>query len=421
MLIDTAHCLLASPFLKEGLRRIIRVNRCQLPVLRGNGVIELLPEGYDTESQTLTVITTDYPKDVPLAEAVATINDLLGEFIFADGDRSKAVAVSMLLSLYAGNLIPQSAHRPCFIVTKNAEGAGAGTLVSLSVVPVMGSVSMDTLSNEEAEIKKALLTAVLSAQLVIVLDNQKGRLDSAALESFLSAASYKGRRLGVNVDIEGPNLATVFATMNGCEASPDIRRRSLFVELLLDVERAEDKVFKRRLTHTVILTLRSKVLGALYSLVRHWDSKGRPIPMRSHSEFPEWADVTGGVVEAAGFGCCLETARVALTADTDGDDMRAMVFAMAMKGKPLTFDELASLARELGCFESVISAEIGFKKADQSRLGKMLTRYNRRHVDGYQFLIEGKGRSRRFSVYCSWMEGDHGLVGCSTPKEQPNE
>jgi hypothetical protein len=398
MPIDVAHCLLASPFLKERLRRIVRVNRCQLPILRGNGVIELLPDGYDATSKTLTVSTTDYPKDVPLAEAVKTIDSLLSEFIFADGERSKSVAVAMLLSLYAGHLIPQKANRPCFTVTKNAEGAGAGTLVALAVAPVSGEVMFGTKADSEEELKKTLLTAVREAQLVVILDNEKSKLESKALESFLSASDYKGRRLGVNENIVGPNLATVFATMNGGTVSPDMRRRSLFVELRLDVERAEDREFKRRLTTPVILSLRPAILGALWSLVRHWDSKGRPTASRNNPAFPEWADVAGGIVEAAGFGCCLETARVALTADTDGDDMRNLVAVMATKGKPLTFDDLTTVARELGCFESIIGTGIEFKRAERSRLGCLLARYDKRLVGGYRFLIDGKGHSRKFRV-----------------------
>jgi hypothetical protein len=398
MPIDVAHCLLASPFLKERLRRVVRVNRCQLPVLRENGALELLPDGYDAASKTLTVSTTDYPKDVPLAEAVKTIDDLLGEFIFADGERSKSVAVAMLLSLYAGHLIPQKANRPCFVVTKNAEGAGAGTLVALAVAPVSGEVMFGTKADSEEELKKMLLTAVREAQLVVILDNEKSKLESKALESFLSASDYKGRRLGVNENIVGPNLATVFATMNGGTVSPDMRRRSLFVELRLDVERAEDREFKRRLTTLVILSLRPAILAALWSLVRHWDSRGRPTANRCNPAFPEWADAVGGVVQAAGFGCCLETARVALTADTDGDDMRNLVAAMATNGKPLTAYELTSLARELGCFDDILGGGAELKKAEQSRLGKLLGRYDKRLVGGYRFVIEGKGHSRRYRV-----------------------
>ena len=67
---------------------------------------------------------------MPLNIAVETINDLLGGFCFAHGVRRKAVAIAALIGLYAAHLLPEGALRPCFVVTKNAEGTGASTLVA---------------------------------------------------------------------------------------------------------------------------------------------------------------------------------------------------------------------------------------------------------------------------------------------------
>ena len=55
---------------------------------------------------------------------------------------------------------------------------------------------------------------------------------------------------------------------------------------------------------------------------------GRPQPSRSHSAFPAWASIIGGIVEAAGFACPFETARIAIVADEDGEGMRQLVAAM---------------------------------------------------------------------------------------------
>jgi hypothetical protein len=395
---DEARGLLASPQFKAGLRQLSRVNRARLPILRADGRIELLPEGYDPASKTLTVSNVTYPEDMPLTEALGVVNDLLSEFVFADSGRSKAVAVAMMLTLYMAQVLPEGSLRPCFIVTKNAEGAGATTLVMCAVVPVLGAMPCGVKTDEDAETRKALTAAVREARTVIVLDNQKSRLSSAALEAFISSPHWSDRILGENITFTGPNLATVYATANGCTVSPDMRRRSLFAELHLEAERAEDRHFKRPLDLPTLLKMRPDILGALRALVRHWDAKGRPAPSRSHSAFPAWAQSVGGTVEAAGLGCCLETACIAVAADPDGDDMRGLVAAMGAGAKPLTFSELVDLARVHGCFESVIGTEGELKHADRIRMARLLARYDRRQVGDYRFVIDGKGHGRQFRV-----------------------
>jgi hypothetical protein len=276
------------------------------------------------------------------------------------------------------------------------------------------------------------LTAVREAKTVIFFDNLKGHLSSESLEAFLSASVFEGRKLGVNESIIAPNLATVFITGNGLTVSPDMRRRSLFVELHLAEERAEDKVFKRTLDDPTLLELRPKVLAALWALVKHWDTQGRPTPLRSHSAFPSWANIIGGIVEAAGFGCPLERVNVAAAADPDGDDMRSLVSAMAQRLPPQgrragktewSFGELLKLAQDTGLFENILgtagdNVEIeddesvkstfgwqrdGVGRKEKSTLARVLVRYDRRLVSGedrrpYRFVVEGKGHARRYAI-----------------------
>lgn len=240
-----ARGILASSQFLEKLRTVVRLNLCRLPILRGSREIELLPDGYDLASQTLTISSVSYPEDLPIVDAIEVINDLFSEFIFADKQRSKAVAVAALVGMYCPELLPEGALRPCVIITKNAEGAGATTLVRCAVVPVVGALPTGVKSADEDETRKALTAIVREGRSVVLLDNQKSRLSSAALESFLSTPTWTDRLLGVSQMFTGRNLATLFVTSNGCRVSPDMRRRSLFIELHLEAERAEDRIFRR--------------------------------------------------------------------------------------------------------------------------------------------------------------------------------
>jgi hypothetical protein len=173
----------------------------------------------------------------------------------------------------------------------------------------------------------------------------------------------------------------------------------LFVELFMENERAEDRKFKRVLDDAALLALRPHILAALWALVREWDAAGRPKPSRTHTAFPRWAEIIGGIVEHAGYGCPLATAEIPSAADVDGADMRELVKVLA-GAEALKFDELVCLARENGLFERIIGSDDGeLKPSDKSTFGKLLKRYDRRMFrGGRSFVIDGKGRYKTFRV-----------------------
>ena len=293
--------ILVSPQFTECLNRILHINTVRLPVIRLNGKVELLPEGYDPETATLTDAQVDYREDMPFADAIAVIRDLFSEFQFADGKRSLSVAASCLLGLYCKQLSRFGELRPSFTIIKNAEGAGATTCAACAIVPVLGSLPTGVRSGEEEELRKHITSTIRCGRSVLFLDNLKGHLNSSALECFVSASKWEDRLLGSSEVVAWPNDVTVVITGNGLTVSPDWRRRTLFIELHLSQERAEDKVFARPISVPVLIGLRPSILAACWSLIRHWDDVGRPGPTRSHSAFPAWASTIGGIVEAAGF------------------------------------------------------------------------------------------------------------------------
>jgi hypothetical protein len=341
----------------------------------------------------------DYNLEMSIAAAVETINDLLAEFCFADGERSRAVTIAAMIGLFVNQLLPDKSLRPCFIFAANAEGAGKTLLSEICILPTCGAMPTGCKSSDDDEIRKNLTAAIREARLVVFFDNLKGKLSSPALEAFLSAPIWTDRKLGVNENITGENLATCFVTGNGMTVSPDMRRRSLFVELHQEVERAEDRQFKRLLDLPTLLGMRPKILAALWALIRNWDEKERPSPSRGHSAFPSWANIIGGIVETAGFDCPLATANVSASADPDSDDMRKLAEAMVGKPTPLSFTDLVKLARENGLFESIIgSDDKELNRPEKAALGRLLARYDRRTVLNYRFLLEGKGHSRRYRL-----------------------
>jgi hypothetical protein len=393
---DEATGLLASEQFRDGIRLVKRLNHCRQPVRRADGTIELLPEGYDEASQTLTVGNVSYAEDMAIDDAVEVLENLFSEFIFADGPRSKAVAVAAMVGIYCAQLLPEGALRPCFIVTKNAEGAGATTLIRADVVPILGRLPTGVTPKDDDEMRKTLTTAVAEGSQTVFLDNLKGHLSSSPLEAFLTAPWWKDRGMRKHKSIEGPNLATVFISGNGCTWSPDMGRRSLVIELRLEAERPEERTFRQQLNQDDLLKMRARILTALWAFLRHWLEKGQPEPSRSNSSFGEWSQIAGGIVQAAGFECPLDRAEGAARADQDLEDMRTLVTAMEFE-REYNFVEICALCLGRECFPRIVtSAEITPKA--RSRLGIVLARYDHRIVNDRRFVIE-KGRKAKYTVH----------------------
>jgi hypothetical protein len=403
MVVGDSLGVLASPQFKDQLRPLERIAFCRLPVMRADGHIEMLPEGYDAATQTMTLSDVDCVDDMAFSEGLTVIEDLLSEFNFADKTgRSKAVAVAGLLGLYAAQIMPVGTKRPVFITTKNAEGAGGSLITAFMVVPVIGNFPATTMPAKEEEMGKTLLTYHLKASPVIVFDNVKDRIGGAFLEGFTDNVRWGLRVLGGNEDYEGPNNTVVFINANGATVTPDMRRRSLFIELHLKEERAEDHVYTHTLNIAALIPMRPKILAACWSLVRNWDAMDRPLPTRSHSQFPEWARIIGGMVEAAGFACPLDTSNISIVADEDGDAMRTLVkawAAQAKQSKPHTFQEIIDLCRAEGIFTGLVGgSEFEMKTGQRSAMGYVLKRYDDRLIGDHKFTITDSGHHRRYSI-----------------------
>ncbi len=393
-----ARGIIVSPQFRECLNPICHVNTTRLPVIRSNGRVELLPEGYDIEAATLTSVQAPYAEDMVFSDAVETIDDLYSEFRFSDGERSLSVAVAALMGLYAKQLVRPGELRPAYTFVKNAEGAGASTLAACAIVPILGDLPTGVRAKDDDEMRKSITSAIRCGKDVLFLDNLKDVLSSPSLEAFTSAAVWTDRLLGSNDVVTGPNTITVFCTANGLSISPDWRRRSLFAELHLSEELAEDRTFRRPLSVPILKAMRPQILAACWSLIRHWDELGRPQPSRSHSAFPEWAATVGGIVEAAGFSCPFETAKISIVADEDGQNMRLLVAEM-LPGTAYTSAELVALCRQLSIFDGVVgSSDDDMGRPQRFAFGKLLARYDDRQIRDVKFSITGTGHGKRFRV-----------------------
>jgi hypothetical protein len=406
-----ARGVLSSPQFLAKLPELHRIANIRTPVLRPGQAVELLPAGYDKGTKTLTVETCPFAHDMTIEDAVALLDDVLQDFPWADEGRSKSVALAAMLTTFATSLLPEGALRPVFIYLANREGAGKTICAQLATVAGLGSTETTSAPADNAECRKVLLAAIMESKPALLFDNCRGHLAFGSLEAIATSANYGDRILGKSESFSGPNLLTVILTGNGLTTSPDLRRRALFVELVMQEERSEDRTYKRILDEPALLAMRPKLLAALWAMVRHWNRSGRPKPSRGHGSFPRWAEIIGGIVEAAGYPCCLEAAEIASGGNTDGDDMRRV--AERMNGERIDFEGVVAICREIGAFDRLTSGDEPMDKRAKSDLGTILSRYHRTvFAKSKRFIVHGKGRHRRFFTEKQG-HGDMGATGSS--------
>jgi hypothetical protein len=400
---DTARAVNVSPQFLDQLPKVERFHPCPMPVIRDDGTIELLPPGLDAQSMTFTADAGFTPELVTLEEATAGLRDLLGEFAWPeDGGRSMAVHISAMLTVFAGGILPRGTVTPVLIYLGNSEGAGKTLLASLAGIPYADPPAAEAAPSDESEWQKKLLALTVSGRRLVLLDNLKRHLDSAALEAYVTSPTFGGRILGVTKEFTGDAGATLLLTGNRLTISPDMRRRALLVELFMPELRAEDRKFKRILDAKTIRDMRPAVVSALWSIVRAWDEAGRPPCSHDNASFPRWAKTIAGMVEFAGFGSPLAPAEIEGMGDTDTADFTALIKGMKA-GERGTFEDVVAMADTAGLFERILSdrdKEGELSRAGKKRFSALLGRYDRRRVSATgRFAVEGKGHSRRYVLH----------------------
>jgi hypothetical protein len=239
----------------------------------------------------------------------------------------------------------------------------------------------------------------MSGQRLAILDNVRGHLNSPSLEAYLSATHYGDRILGISKEFEGEADAVILITGNRLSLTPDMRRRSIFVELFMSELRAEDRTFKRRLDPPAILEMQGRLLAALWSLVKGWDEAGRPKGSHGNASFPRWADTIGGIVEAAGYASPATAPDLEDGGDSDTRDIAKLGEAMDPDER-MKFAEVVDLCAELGLFERFTSDQDDdgtlSRRAKRGFANVLKTYHGRTVAAGRMFKIDGKGHSRRY-------------------------
>lgn len=246
-----------------------------------------------------------------------------------DGEKVPAVthAVGLALLPFMREMI--DGPTPGWILSKPAPGTGASLLVKLLTTIASGVPAPEsTLPSNKEEVPKTLAAILQNGPTHIVFDNINHSVDSGDLASAQTARTYQARVLGKTQTIEVDVRSIFIFTANNVTLSAELLRRSIFIPLDAKVEAPEkrtgflhDDVFKWVDVH------RAELVHACLTLIQNWVAQGMQRSAHSLASFEDWAKVTGGVLEAAGFAGFLEGQEdsKALAADAAQDNINQLM------------------------------------------------------------------------------------------------
>ncbi len=249
-------------------------------------------EGYDTHSEILVKPRQDLPALPPLADAVSTLDELFKDFSFqAPSDKSRAMAMFLTMALTTGRVMQTEV--PMFYIEADKSATGKGYLVD--ILAAIFNLEISYVPKHEGRgvggQDESFYTALGRGNPLVMFDNWRGKLDSAALESFMTARSgmvpirlpYQEPR-GVD-----PRYYTLALTSNGCELTPDQANRTIFIRLR---KQPDGYPFQKYSEGSLLEHVRAnskKYLAAIYAIASEWINAGCPTTNVSYNSYTTWA------------------------------------------------------------------------------------------------------------------------------------
>lgn len=347
---ETAKALMASEAAQRLLPPISLITGCPVAIRVGD-TLKVLTKGYHRDHFGILITTGATPLQWNSKTAVGLLHWLICEFDFVSpGDRARAFAMLLTPALKMGGII--RGPIPMGVLEADQSQAGKGYFTSLvAAVYNEQPVIVPQRRGGVGSYDESFSQAVVNGRPFILLDNFKGKLDSAYIESFLTApGTFPARvpnRGSIDVD---PARFVLMMTSNGVEMTPDLANRSIIVR----IRKREGYAYRLCQDGDLIQFVHAQqgvFLGAVFSLIEEWFRQGRPKTDVASHDFREWAQILDWIVQWAGLGPLLADhrsaqARVSSPATTL---LRKLALAVQSSGRleqEFTASELCTLCKD---------------------------------------------------------------------------
>ena len=262
------------------------LTRCPVLIERNGQLVQIT--GYDRESG---IMAGGSPvTDMSLAEAKELLYELLRDFSFATpADLARALAALITPAMVFGGLLK---GRPP-IDLGEADDSQAGKGYRNKIKSRVYGETMRCIAQKRdggvGSLEEAFNAALIHGAVFICLENVRGKIDSPAIESFVTEDHYTARcAYHENVDID-PRRVCLSMTSNKADLTTDLANRCSCVRIL---KQAQDYVYARYpegdiLDH--VAADQGRYLGAVFAVVRAWHAAGCPRTDERRHDFRAWA------------------------------------------------------------------------------------------------------------------------------------
>ena len=355
------------------------------------GKLKFPMKGYDPSFMSFVAEDAPEIREMSLEDAKGLLlNRVYNEFAFKSS-QDKVNAIAHLLTPFCRGLFSRETVRsPLFMYLANREGSGKDYCAGVTSIVYQGSSAEDPPvskpeSGSDDEFRKKVIASFKIGRNLIHSSNNRGFLNSSELEALITKEVYVDRQLGSNTLLEFPNILTISLSANtGLTYPPDLQRRSIFINLFLDIEDPNSRVFKNPDLHGWVKEHRADVLSALYALVRNWVDKGSPHCKQPFASFPEWQAIVGGILEAAGIGTPMQNDVLnSIGGDEETSSMRQL-YELAYQEWGSEWTPKAKIFEELQNPDGAFFGLFGYldwerhTESAKMRMGKLLSKYGGR-------------------------------------------
>ena len=403
--------LIQADQLKEELPLIARILTVALPFRVGDKLI-YPRSGYDRRLATYLAPNAPAIQPMALERALKILDRIHSGFCFTN-EQSRTHALARLITPFGRALLGWTTRVPLWFYSANRPRAGKDYLHGITLIVYEGIAFEDLpIGRESEETGKRIMAAARSGRRFMHFSNCQIHLQDQYLTAAITNPMLNGRRLGSNdatSDLSIPNEMEFSISANiGLTYREDIEPRLRKIELAFFDEDPNARTFTDKFLHRTVKENRATILSAIAALYDNWALAGFPVGRTSFTSYPEWADIVGGVMTAAGRGdpCLPFHGSYDEGGDLKTEAMRAL-FAVCHKafgetwiGKPQIYQCVEKAAEEnealrwLGSLEGTEDA-----RKNQTRLGMFLVQFKNRILGSIQLFADdsaGKSQRRQF-------------------------
>lgn len=419
MPMELAKKVLATDQFLSQVRELLFFFPVRLPVTREDGTVELIAPGYDAQTKSYTEEEVSYDEDMGWDEAVGWLEEILGEWPFADRlgreaplckSRDAAVILAGLLGTYGRCLY--AGKRPMGVVSGNQPGTGKTTLAKLMMAMVFGLPPEMSLPATDEKFERLLESVALGMEPVLFLDDVGKMIRSNALNKFVTASKHGGTRLYTQESFSVPAVTQVFVTGNDLPIEENVKRRVMWCELFLAGE-VQDREFKQEITDDILAgeKFRAKTLAALWAVVKEWGRVREERPLGTGRKilksFEGYCRRVGEFLDVIGWADPFVEAPGMSGGDQEGKEFMMLLLAAADQAtvNPCEYrvPDMVEIGRTMGILEYFLGAagDGDLPKKERIAFGKRLAKFRGRHfqrTDG-RFYECGKRDGKGGSVY----------------------